>query len=300
MWGHAPVLRSCILSLFGRNGHPLAHSVASSALDGPAPDARRHVRIDTSISAALHFDEENAPVVIGNISPAGAMLKTPTLPSEGDLVHIVRGGLCTEGKVIWCSVDRCGVEFSREIDVSEWLAPAAHAGQARVDEIVAILKAGTCSAELVEGGTNGGAPKSSTLEDDLGLLRALLKNLKDDLVLSSETLDLHSDKLPYLDRAMERLSDPKILKRSTYQLVDELGGVLQLLVELEDELAHTKDTVARHGYKLQHLDLAMQMLTELGSELITGSRDSLSTSPRLQNLRSVCSNALKTPSKKPS
>jgi len=76
--------------------------------------------------------------------------------------------------------------------------------------------------------------------------------------------------------------------------------VLQLLVELEDELAHTTDTVARHGYKLQHLDLAMQMLTELGSELITGSEDSLSASPRLQNLRGVCENALKPEAKKPS
>ena len=130
--------------------------------------------------------------------------------------------------------------------------------------------------------------------------RFVLKNLKDELSGSSETLDRHSSKLPHLDQAVQLLSDPKLVRRSPYQLVDELGGVLQLLVELEDELAHTKDTVARHGYKLQHLDLAMQMLTELGSELITGSEDSLSASPRLQNLRSVCENALKPPAKKSS
>jgi hypothetical protein len=273
--------------------------VASTDGAAPAPDARRHARIETAIPAALHFDQAKASVVIGNLSPAGAMVETSSLPSEGDSVHLVRGELCAQARIVWCSADCCGLEFSGEIDLPKWLAPASHAGQSRVDEIIAMLKAGAAPEEPPEAGASA-APKSSTIKDDLGLLRALLKNLKDDLSRSSETVDLHSSKLPHLDQAMEILSDPKLLRLSKYQLVDELGGVLQLLVEVEDELAHTKDTVARHGYKLQHLDLAMQMLTELGSELITGSEESLSTSPRLQNLRSVCENALKPPEKKPS
>jgi hypothetical protein len=253
------------------------------------------VRTGATIPVALHFTNGNASVAIGNLSPAGAMLQGSPLPSEGDPVHLVRGELCAEGTIIWCLDDRCGLEFSTPIQVSEWLAPASHAGQARVDEIFALLKAGSAPVQVAERAANSDTPKGPTLADDLGLVRALLKNLKDDLSRSSETVDLHSSKLPHLDRAMEILSEPKLLRRSPYQLVDELGGVLQLLVELEDELAHTKDTVARHGYKLQHLDLAMQMLTELGSELITGSEESLSTSARLQNLRSVCANALTTP-----
>ena len=297
MWGRGAVLRSSFLSFFGRGGSPLP--VASTDDAAPAPDARRHARIETAIPAALHFDQAKAPVVIGNLSPAGAMVEASLLPSEGDSVHLVRGELCAQGRIVWCSADRCGLEFSGEIDLPKWLAPASHAGQSRVDEIIAMLKAGAAPEEPPEAGAST-APKSSTIKDDLGLLRALLKNLKDDLSRSSETVDLHSSKLPHLDQAMAVLSDPKLLRLSKYQLVDELGGVLQLLVEVEDELAHTKDTVARHGYKLQHLDLAMQMLTELGSELITGSEDSLSTSPRLQNLRSVCENALKPPEKKPS
>jgi len=258
------------------------------------------MRTETAIPAVLHRNQENAPVVIGNISPAGAMVESSLLPSEGDSVHLVRGELCAEGKIIWRSVDCCGVEFSSHIDPSKWLAPAAHAGQARVDEILAILKAGAEPPRASEAEASRENSNSYSLEDDLGLLRALLKNLNDELSGSSETLDRHSSKLAHLDQAMQLLSDPKLVRRSPYQLVDELGGVLQLLVELEDELAHTKDTVARHGYKLQHLDLAMQMLTELGSELITGSEDSLSASPRLQNLRGVCENALKPAAKKPS
>ena len=301
MWGRAPVFRSSILSFLGRDGQRSPDSPDSRAAAGSvAPDARRHERSDASIPVALHFSQKNAPVVIGNLSPLGAMLQGSPLPSEGDPVHLVRGELCAEGTIIWCLDDRCGLEFATPIDLADWLAPASHAGQARVDEIFALLKAGAKAVEVGEGGATGDKAKSSTLEDDLALLRTLLKNLKDDLSGSSETLDLHSSKLPHLDRAMEILSDPKLLRRSPYQLVDELGGVLQLLVELEDELAHTKDTVARHGHKLQHLDLAMQMLTELGSELIAGGEDSLSSSPRLQNLRGVCENALKPPAKKPS
>jgi len=294
MWGRVAVLR---FSFFGRGGSP--SPVASTDDAAPAPDARRYARTETAIPAALHFGQNNSPVVIGNLSLAGAMLEASSLPSEGDSVHLVRGEWCAQGRIIWRSADCCGLEFSGEIDVSKWLAPASHAGQSRVDEIIAMLKAGAAPEEPPEAAA-GAAPKPSTVEDDLGLLRALLKNLKDDLSRSSETVDLHSSKLPHLDQAMAILSDPKLLRQSKYQLVDELGGVLQLLVELEDELAHTTDTVARHGYKLQHLDLAMQMLTELGSELITGSEDSLSASPRLQNLRGVCENALKPEAKKPS
>ena len=291
------MLRSSLLSFLGRGAQgPLDSGAAANS---PAPDARQHVRTGASIPVALHFSNENASVVIGNLSPAGAMLRGSQLPSEGDPVHLVRGALCAQGTIIWCLDDRCGLEFSAPIDLSEWLAPASHAGQARVDEIFALLKAGAAPAKPAESKASDEV-KASTLENDLTLLRGLLKNLKDDLSRSSETLDLHSSKLPHLDRAAEILSDPKLLRQSPYQLVDELGGVLQLLVELEDELAHTTDTVARHGYKLQHLDLAMQMLTELGSELITGSQDSLSVSPRLQNLRGVCENALKPPAKKPS
>ena len=247
--------------------------------------------METSIPAALHFNGENAPAVIANLSAAGAMLKSSLQPSAGDRVHVVRGGLCAQGVVIWCSGDRCGLEFSTQIDLDDWLAPVANAGQARVDEIISLLKAGALSADHAEGEAGGGS-RASNLNDDLNLIRALLKNLKDDLAGSSETLDRHASKIPDLDRAMEILSDDKLLRRSPYQLVDELGGVLQLLVEVEDELVRTRDTVARHGYKLQHLDLAMQMLTELGSELIIGSEERLSSSPRLQNLRGVCENAL--------
>ena len=297
MWGRGAVLRSSFLSLLGRKAQRSREHAEGAS---PAPDARLYARTETAIPAALHFGQENAPAVIGNLSPAGAMLEASTLPCEGNLVHLVRGELFAQGTIIWCSHDRCGLEFSSEIDLSKWLAPATHAGQARVDQLIAMLKSGAAPVEPPEDGTDGATAKPSSIEDDLGLLRALLKNLTEELSRSSETVALHSSKLAHLDRAITILSDSKLLRLSTYQLVDELGGVLQLLVELEDELAHTKDTVARHGYKLQHLDLAMQVLTELGSELITGSKDSLSTSPRLQNLRSVCENALKTPAKKAS
>lgn len=293
-WEWSAVLKSSILSFLGRGSQDPRHSAAVLASAEPAPDARRHVRTQTSVPVVLHLGAENAPAIIANLSPAGAMVKSSLQPSTGDEVLLVRGGLCSQGTAIWCLDDEiCGIEFAAQIDLNEWLAPIANAGQARVDEIVALLKAGALGHENTESDAPATTGQSWGLKDDLALIRALLKNLRDDLSGSSETLDRHSSKIAHLDQATEILSDPKLLRRSHYQLVDELGGVLQLLVEVEDELSRTTDTVARHGYKLQHLDLAMQMLTELGSELVVGGEDRLSSSPRLQNLRGVCDNALK-------
>jgi hypothetical protein len=98
--------------------------------------------------------------------------------------------------------------------------------------------------------------------------------------------------LRHFDQAATTLSDPELLRLSRLQLVDELGAVFQLLVDLEDEFTSSRETVARHGYKLQHLDLAMQMLSELAADLVIGSSGRPSGNPRLENLRIACDKAL--------
>jgi hypothetical protein len=120
----------------------------------------------------------------------------------------------------------------------------------------------------------------------------LLAALRADLSCSQLTLGRHGPMLRHFDEAASTLSDPALLRRSRLQLVDELGTVFQLMVDLEDEFTSSRETVARHGYKLQHLDLAMQMLSELAADLVIGGSDRPSGNPRLENLRIACDKAL--------
>jgi hypothetical protein len=80
--------------------------------------------------------------------------------------------------------------------------------------------------------------------------------------------------------------------RSQEQLVDDLGAVIRLMQDLEDDLATCDETVARHGLKLQNLDIAMQMLRAVSAELTPGSSDERVSLARLADLRVACAKAL--------
>lgn len=212
--------------------------------------------------------------------------------SAGKLVHIVRGELCVTGTVIWCADGCCGLEFQRQITLQDWLAPAPNAGQARIDEIVASLKSGRITQQQVTelDVDRSRESRSLGLKDDLQIVCDLLMTLERDLSGSALTLDRHGAKMPFLAQVVDRMSNRDLLRRSKHQLADELGAAYQILVHLEDEFTGIRDTVAQHGYKLQHLDLAMQMLSELTSELLFGSEGE--GNPRLENLRLACEKAL--------
>src|SRR5438552_13862611 len=138
--GTIEMLKSSLLSFLARRGGSRPPSGTENVAEpSPAPDSRRHRRIETSFAAVLHAAVENGPASVANLSPAGAMLKTELAPEAGEMVHLVRGGLCAQGTVVWSSASCCGVEFAAEICVDDWLAPAANGGQARIDEMVAMM-----------------------------------------------------------------------------------------------------------------------------------------------------------------
>lgn len=84
--------------------------------------------------------------------------------------------------------------------------------------------------------------------------------------------------------------------RTRAQLVDDLGAVVDLMQGLEDELTSSMATLERHGMKLQHLDIAMQMLRAVASELSPADLGIERTAAaRLQDLRVSCAEALSTP-----
>lgn len=190
------------------------------------------------LAAVLRAGREQTPVKVRNMSPTGAMVESSVTPSPGTTVDLMRGSLLARGTVVWSSANRCGVRFSSEVSVKDWLAAPTKVQQQRVDEIVALVKAG--GADL--GREDGGA------------------------------------------------RDP----RTHEQLVDDVGAVVSLMQDLEDDLAASDETLERHGMKLQNLDIAMQMLRAVAGELTPNSGDGTVSIAKLKDLRVACAQALGT------
>lgn len=73
------------------------------------------------------------------------------------------------------------------------------------------------------------------------------------------------------------------------ELIDGLKDVVKLLEDLEDDLSSSQESLARHGPKLQNLDIAMQMIRSVVREL---SGDEQALGADLSDLRVVCEQAL--------
>jgi len=147
---------------------------------------------------------EQAPVKIRNMSANGAMVESPVTPPPGTNVDLIRGALRARGVVIWTTKSRCGLQFSSEVSVKEWLAAPTKDQQQRVDEIVALVKAG--GADLgQEDGRERETRSHEQLADDLRAVVKLMQDLEDDLAASDQTLERHGMKLQNLDIATQML-----------------------------------------------------------------------------------------------
>jgi len=204
----------------------------------PPADARGQPRSSMFLAAVLRAGTEQSPVKVRNMSSNGAMIETSVAPAAGAKVDLMRGALVVRGTVIWSSANRCGVRFSSEVSVKDWLAAPTKVQQQRVDALVAIVKAGGADLPLEDASARG--------------------------------------------------------PRSQEQLIDDLGAVLSLMQDLEDELAGSNETLERHGMKLQNLDIAMQMLRAVAGELAPDRNNGTERIARLEDLRVACSQALGT------
>lgn len=205
---------------------------------GTPADARSQPRSSMFLAAVMRAGGERTPAKVRNMSQNGAMIESSVTPSVGTIVDVVRGALVARGTVIWSSENRCGVRFSSDVSVKDWLSAPTQVQQQRVDDIVALVKAGGASLILEDDAANG--------------------------------------------------------PRSPEQLVDDIGAVVLLLQDLEDDLAGSDATLERHGVKLQSLDIAVQMLRAVTHELtLDGSEGSVSLA-RLRDLRVACAKAIGT------
>ncbi len=94
---------------------------------------------------------------------------------------------------------------------------------------------------------------------------------------------------PVVPAAAPVLSAPP---RADAQLVDDFRALRRLLQDLEDDLASDDDTVARHGMKLQNLDIAMQMIRALEREFSAAEQGRPAAGAGLDDLRAACRQAL--------
>lgn len=166
------------------------------------------------------------------------MIGSSVTPTVGGTVDLRQGALLVRGTVVWNSGNRCGVLFSSEIVVKDWLAAPAKVQQNRVDDIVALVRAGGADARL----------------------------------------------------EFEATHTP----RSHQQLVDDLGAVITLMQDLEDDLATSDATLERHAMKLQNWDIGMQMLRAVGAELLPDGSSPQVRIARLEDLRIACAQASRT------
>ena len=186
-----------------------AISLPDSELDDqPVGDKRMQPRSSMFLAAVMRAGMEQAPVKVRNMSPNGAMVDTSLAPTRGTSVDLMRGPLIARGTVIWSSGNRVGLRFSSDVSVKEWLAPPTAVHQQRVDEIVALVKAGGLpqgDPASADRAASQEARKHEQLVDDLAATMRLLSDLEVDLASCDETLARHAMKLQNLDIAMQML-----------------------------------------------------------------------------------------------
>ena len=144
------------------------------------------------------------------MSPAGALIEGGFELQQGETAQLVRGGLSTEARAVWCSSGRAGLNFPRSVEVKRWLAPPTNAEQQRVDALVRLVQAGAVPLPVPALDppvvTGGASERGKQLADDLHGVRAMLAGLSDALAEHPRLIAEHARALQSLDIAMQMLS----------------------------------------------------------------------------------------------
>jgi hypothetical protein len=185
-------------------------TMAPNSLECRTPDVRGDPRSSIYLAAALYCDGSSSPVKIRNISATGALVEGGTVPGQGSLVQLVRGGLIVHGLVAWTAEGRCGLKFSGSVDVRKWRAVPGNAEQHRVDEVVRLVKAGAVPLPLPPlahqlDQAELDAP-ATDLSGDLKRVSVLLESLGATLSGDPDVVERHGAALQSLDIAVQVLA----------------------------------------------------------------------------------------------
>ncbi len=166
---------------------------------GGGKDPRADIRSNVFLSATLLAAGGTLPVRIRNISPTGALLDGAALPAEGSVIRLRRGSLTVDGEVVWQKDGLCGLRFGAEVVVNDWVRRTEHNGQARVDEMIALVRSApkACSGAA-------GAQKS---DDSLQSISADLIKSCERLANLPDVVATCSDEILRLDAIAQRLTN---------------------------------------------------------------------------------------------
>lgn len=190
--------------------------------ESPLPEREKRVlpRSSMFVGAVMRTGTKQSPVKIRNMSPSGAMVETASSPYPGTQAELVRGRLSIRCTVIWATTSRCGLSFAAPAIVKDWLAAPAKAEQRRVDDNIAIIRAGglpTAGGAYVETSLATAHRFDHQLGEDLQAIISLLEELEDDLASSAETVERHALKLQNIDLAKQLVRGVAQVLSSDYE-----------------------------------------------------------------------------------
>ncbi|MEO8547723.1 MAG: PilZ domain-containing protein [Sphingomicrobium sp.] len=168
-----------------------------------AADARADARTNLFMAATLHAAEAATPVKIRDLSAGGAQVETSLQPDVGSAITLARGRLQVHGHVPWCTERRCGIHFSSNISVQDWMANPVNREQRRVDCAVAVVKSGAVPIAAV---ARPEARPADPIANDLRRVARLLDFLGDALANDPALVTRHGTQLQNLDIAIQTLT----------------------------------------------------------------------------------------------
>lgn len=160
-------------------------------------------RTNLFVSATLSWMQSFAPATIRNLSPSGALIEAPVLPTPGVSVQLSRGSLRIQGVLIWRDGRRGGLKFSGRIVVADWLPSGSALAQARVDQVVHAVK--TRNPNIGSEADASETATSRSYADQIAELQVLLGVAADGLADDSLVVAEHGEKLQILDMVRQRL-----------------------------------------------------------------------------------------------
>ena len=166
-------------------------------------EARATARKNLFVAGMLHSAGEAYPVMIRDLSTAGAQIEGSLSLETGAQVILCRGRLSVQGHVTWVKNRRCGLRFASPISVENWIAIPVNRQQQRIDRVVAVVKSGALPPDVpVEGRVTSPAEAAQ----DLKRVSRLLETLSDALASDPAVVLKHGIPLQNLDIALQTLT----------------------------------------------------------------------------------------------
>ena len=170
---------------------------------GRAEQARAAIRVNLYMAATLQVSGVETAAKIRDLSAAGAQVECSLLAEVGSPMTLTRGRLSVQGHVAWCTERRCGVKFTSNVSVQDWMANPVNREQTRVDHIVTAMKAGV--VPLVSAVAPLTVPADGAAQD-LERVSQLLGSLGDALASDPAIIAQHGIALQNLDIAIQTLT----------------------------------------------------------------------------------------------